>query len=46
MSPQDREKWTDGMEVPVMREKGSAEYLYWLVAQGHTMIEEKTSPAL
>ena len=34
MSPQDREKWTDGMEVPVMREKGSAEYLYWAGCSG------------
>ena len=23
MSPQDREKWTDGMEVPVMRENSA-----------------------
>ena len=28
MAPDDREKWTEGMEVPKMREKGSAEYLY------------------
>jgi Fe-S oxidoreductase len=34
MSPQDREKWTEGMEVPKMREKGSAEYLYWAGCSG------------
>ncbi|MFL3026258.1 MAG: (Fe-S)-binding protein [Candidatus Neomarinimicrobiota bacterium] len=34
MSPQDREKWTEGMDVPVMREKGSAEYLYWAGCSG------------
>jgi Fe-S oxidoreductase len=34
MSPQDREKWTEGMDVPKMREKGSAEYLYWAGCSG------------
>ena len=34
MSPQDREKWTEGMEVPKMRDKGSAEYLYWAGCSG------------
>jgi Fe-S oxidoreductase len=34
MSPQDREKWTEGMDIPVMREKGSAEYLYWAGCSG------------
>ncbi len=34
MSPQDREKWMKGMDVPVMREKGSAEYLYWAGCAG------------
>ena len=34
MSPNDREKWTEGMEVPKMREKGSAEYLYWAGCSG------------
>ncbi|MCH7763719.1 MAG: (Fe-S)-binding protein [Candidatus Marinimicrobia bacterium] len=34
MSPQDREKWTEGLDVPIMREKGSAEYLYWAGCAG------------
>ena len=34
MSPRDREKWTEGMDVPIMREKGSAEYLYWAGCSG------------
>ena len=34
MPSQDREKWTDGMDVPVMREKGSADYLYWAGCSG------------
>ena len=34
MSSQDREKWTEGMDIPVMREKGSAEYLYWAGCSG------------
>jgi len=34
MSPQDREKWTEGIDVPKMREKGSAEYLYWAGCSG------------
>lgn len=34
MSPADREKWTAGMTVPKMREKGSAEYLYWAGCAG------------
>jgi len=34
MSPNDREKWTVGMDVPKMREKGSAEYLYWAGCSG------------
>ena len=34
MAPDDREKWTEGMEVPKMREKGSAEYLYWAGCSG------------
>ncbi len=34
MSPMDREKWTEGMDVPKMREKGSAEYLYWAGCSG------------
>lgn len=33
-SPQDREKWTDGLDVPKMREKGEAEYLYWVGCAG------------
>ena len=34
MSPQGREKWTEGMDVPKMRDKGSAEYLYWAGCSG------------
>ena len=34
MPAQDREKWTDGMDVPLMREKGSADYLYWAGCSG------------
>lgn len=34
MSPQDREKWMEGQDVPVMREKGTAEYLYWAGCAG------------
>ncbi len=34
MSPQDREKWTEGQNVPIMREKGTAEYLYWAGCAG------------
>lgn len=34
MSPQEREKWTEGMEVPILREKQKAEYLYWTGCAG------------
>ena len=34
MSPEDREKWTEGMDVPKMRDKGKAEYLYWAGCSG------------
>ena len=34
MPAQDREKWTVGMDVPLMREKGSADYLYWAGCSG------------
>ena len=34
MPTQNREDWTQGMDIPVMREKGSAEYLYWAGCSG------------
>ncbi len=34
MSPQDREKWMEGLNVPVMRDKKSAEFLYWAGCAG------------
>jgi len=34
LSAQDREKWTEGLDVPVMREKKSAEFLYWAGCAG------------
>ncbi|MBT3618038.1 MAG: (Fe-S)-binding protein [Candidatus Marinimicrobia bacterium] len=34
MSPQDREKWMEGLNVPLIREKKSAEYLYWAGCAG------------
>ena len=34
MSPQERELWTEGLDVPVMREKKQAEYLYWAGCSG------------
>ena len=34
LSPQDREQWTDGIEVPRMRDKKEAEYLYWAGCSG------------
>jgi Fe-S oxidoreductase len=33
-SGQDREKWIGDLEVPLMREKGEAEYLYWVGCAG------------
>jgi len=33
-SGQDREKWIGDLEVPLMREKGQAEYLYWVGCAG------------
>jgi len=33
-SPQDREKWIGDLQVPKMREKGKAEYLYWVGCAG------------
>ncbi len=33
-SAQDREKWTEGLSVPWMRDKRSAEYLYWVGCAG------------
>ncbi|NQT62727.1 MAG: (Fe-S)-binding protein [Candidatus Marinimicrobia bacterium] len=33
-SPQDREKWIGDLRVPKMREKGKAEYLYWVGCAG------------
>jgi Fe-S oxidoreductase len=34
LAPQDREKWMEGEVVPRMREKGSAEVLYWTGCAG------------
>jgi len=34
LSGQDREKWMEGLEVPQLREKGQAEYLYWVGCAG------------
>ncbi len=34
MAREDRELWTEGLDVPVMREKQSAEYLYWAGCAG------------
>ncbi|NOZ73958.1 MAG: (Fe-S)-binding protein [FCB group bacterium] len=34
LSSQDREKWIEGLEVPLMREKKSADYLYWVGCAG------------
>lgn len=34
LSKQDREKWTEGLEVPRMREKRHAAYLYWVGCAG------------
>jgi Fe-S oxidoreductase len=33
-SPQDREKWVGDLDVPKMRDKGEAEYLYWVGCAG------------
>ncbi|MBC8376550.1 MAG: (Fe-S)-binding protein [FCB group bacterium] len=33
-SAQDREKWIGDLKVPMMREKGQAEYLYWVGCAG------------
>ncbi len=33
-SPQDREKWIGDLDVPRMRDKGQAEYLYWVGCAG------------
>ncbi len=33
-SPQDREKWMENLKVPKMRDKGEAEYLYWVGCAG------------
>ena len=33
-SPQDREKWVGELDVPRMRDKGQAEYLYWVGCAG------------
>jgi Fe-S oxidoreductase len=33
-SGQDREKWIGDLDVPLMREKGEAEYLYWVGCAG------------
>ena len=33
-SGQDREKWIGDLQVPLMREKGEAEYLYWVGCAG------------
>lgn len=34
LSKQDREKWTEGLTVPRMREKRKADYLYWVGCAG------------
>ena len=34
LSPQDRENWMDGLDVPLMREKKNAEVLYWAGCSG------------
>ncbi|RMF10702.1 MAG: 4Fe-4S dicluster domain-containing protein [Candidatus Neomarinimicrobiota bacterium] len=34
LSSRDREKWMEGLEVPLFREKKSAEYLYWVGCAG------------
>ncbi len=34
LSSQDREKWLAGLDVPLMREKKSADYLYWVGCAG------------
>jgi len=34
LSPQDRENWMEGSNVPLMREKKSAEVLYWAGCSG------------
>jgi len=34
LSPEEREKWTEGLQVPLMREKKNAEYLYWAGCSG------------
>lgn len=34
LSPQDREKWMDGHNVPLMREKKSVDVLYWAGCSG------------
>ncbi len=34
LSPQDRETWTEGLNVPVFREKKAAEILYWTGCAG------------
>ena len=34
LSPQDRENWMDGLDVPLMREKKSTEVLYWAGCSG------------
>ena len=34
LSPQDRENWMDGLDVPLMREKKDTEVLYWAGCSG------------
>jgi len=34
LSPQDREKWMEGRDVPLMREKKEADVLYWAGCSG------------
>ena len=34
LSPQDRENWMDGLDVPLMREKKNTEVLYWAGCSG------------
>ena len=34
LSPQDRENWMDGLDVPLMHEKKNAEVLYWAGCSG------------
>ncbi len=34
ISPEDREKWTEGLEVPRMRDVREAEYLFWVGCAG------------